>query len=401
MGACFSCESRRNMVAKKCESPFEYSKVDVLHKICDRKFLNGSSDSPVVAKKCSTPFEYSKEDKLHRNRNRRFLNGSSEIASLFSLKGDKGVNQDAMIVWENFGSRADTTFCGVFDGHGRYGHLVAKRVRNFLPMKLSEHWEDSMKSGSNSEIFHSVKETFLDAFKVMDEELRIDPYFDCVCSGSTAVALVKQGQDLIIGYIGDSRAVLGKRDANDACIPVQLTVDLKPDLPAEKKRIRKCKGRILSLRDEPGVARVWLPHVNTPGLTMARVFGDFCLKDFGVISVPEITHRRITDEDEFVVLATDGVWAVLSNEDVVNIVGTCPTRSYAARAVVDAAVIEWRDMHPTSKVDDCAVVCLFLKSDESTNSTAPETYEATNYPYPYKLNRSGTTTTGSGASEEG
>lgn len=40
---------------------------------------------------------------------------------------------------------------------------------------------------------------------------------------------------------------------------------------------------------------------------MARAFGDFCLKEFGVISVPEIFYRRITDEDEFVVLATDGV----------------------------------------------------------------------------------------------
>ena len=40
---------------------------------------------------------------------------------------------------------------------------------------------------------------------------------------------------------------------------------------------------------------------------MSRVFGDFCLKDYGVISVPEITHRRIIDDDEFVVLATHGV----------------------------------------------------------------------------------------------
>lgn len=40
---------------------------------------------------------------------------------------------------------------------------------------------------------------------------------------------------------------------------------------------------------------------------MARAFGDFCLKDFGLISVPDISHRRITEKDEFIVLATDGV----------------------------------------------------------------------------------------------
>jgi serine/threonine protein phosphatase PrpC len=40
---------------------------------------------------------------------------------------------------------------------------------------------------------------------------------------------------------------------------------------------------------------------------MARAFGDFCLKDFGLISVPEVTYRRIIEKDEFIVLATDGV----------------------------------------------------------------------------------------------
>lgn len=40
---------------------------------------------------------------------------------------------------------------------------------------------------------------------------------------------------------------------------------------------------------------------------MARAFGDFCLKDFGLISVPEISCRCLTEKDEFVVLASDGV----------------------------------------------------------------------------------------------
>ncbi|XP_057788844.1 probable protein phosphatase 2C 33 [Salvia miltiorrhiza] len=386
MGSCFSCESRSPL-----PSP------------------------PMVAKKrkvlTRTSFEYGREDRLHRNHNRMFLNGSSEIASLFTQQGKKGINQDAMIVWENFGSRTDTIFCGVFDGHGPYGHMVAKRVRDSLPLKLSAHWEVDMKddeilrkTGNHSEIFHILKESFLKAFKVMDKELRMNTNFDCLCSGTTAVTLVKQGQDLIIGNVGDSRAVLGMRDANNAFVPVQLTVDLKPDLPAEEERIRKCRGRIFALRDEPEVARVWLPHNDTPGLAMARAFGDFCLKEFGLISVPEISYRRITDEDEFVVLATDGVWDVLSNEEVVTIVGTCPTRSYAARAVVDSAVKAWRSIYPTSKVDDCAVVCLFLNSDESTacstNSTTPEEDED-DHPDPNELNRSGTVRTGTGAIEEG
>jgi hypothetical protein len=75
----------------------------------------------------------------------------------------------------------------------------------------------------------------------------------------------------------------------------------------EAARIRKCKGRVFALQNEPEVARVWMPNMNSPGLAMARAFGDFCLKDFGLISVPEISYHRLTDKDEFVVLATDGV----------------------------------------------------------------------------------------------
>lgn len=78
-------------------------------------------------------------------------------------------------------------------------------------------------------------------------------------------------------------------------------------LTAEAERIRKCKGRVFALQDEPEVSRVWLPNNDSPGLAMARAFGDFCLKDFGLISVPDMSYRCVTEKDEFIVLATDGV----------------------------------------------------------------------------------------------
>lgn len=52
---------------------------------------------------------------------------------------------------------------------------------------------------------------------------------------------------------------------------------------------------------------MWLPFDDAPGLAMARAFGDFCLKEYGVISIPEFSHRTLTDKDQFVVLASDGV----------------------------------------------------------------------------------------------
>ncbi|WOL01415.1 putative protein phosphatase 2C 33 isoform X1 [Canna indica] len=325
----------------------------------------------------------SSEEGLHRIPGRMFLNGSTSTASIFTQQGKKGVNQDAMIVWENFGCRNDTVFCGVFDGHGPNGHVVAKKVRDILPLKLRASWKviDESRSvgfeekNKNPKFATTLKDSFIKAFKIMDKELRLHPDIDSFYSGSTAVTLVKQGQDLIIGNIGDSRAVLATRDKNNSLVAVQLTMDLKPNLPREAERIRRCRGRVFSLHDEPDVARVWLPHGDFPGLAMSRAFGDFCLKDYGLISVPEISYRCITEKDEFIVLATDGVWDVLSNKEVVDIVASAPSRSSAARCLVESAVKSWRFIYPTSKTDDCAVVCLFLNTDSSNNSSTPKTQD--------------------------
>ncbi|KAL0402699.1 UNVERIFIED_CONTAM: putative protein phosphatase 2C 33 [Sesamum latifolium] len=411
MGSCLSSESR---------SPGPGSPNGVGKRKGSRRRLGSRSSS----------FDFRREEHLHRTPGRMFLNGSTEIASLYTQQGKKGTNQDAMIVWETQSS------VGFFDGHGPYGHMVAKRVRDSLPLKLSAHWEVNIKSdevlrevslnttgslysedtsllsaddearasvdveetGKQPDVFQTLKESFLKAFKVMDRELRMHANIDCFCSGTTAVTLVKQGQDLVIGNVGDSRAVLATRDENNLLSAVQLTVDLKPNLPAEAERIRKCKGRVFALHDEPEVARVWLPNNDSPGLAMARAFGDFCLKEFGLISVPEISYRRITDKDEFIVLATDGVWnflVILSSFAISCFVtfflfdpifvyiadlgctleqgsggdvGFLRARSNAARTLVESAVRAWKSKYPTSKVDDCAVVCLFLDSNESTAS---------------------------------
>ncbi|XP_010537844.1 PREDICTED: probable protein phosphatase 2C 6 [Tarenaya hassleriana] len=350
-------------------------------------------------------------DGIHQVVGRFVSNSSSEIACLYTQQGKKGTNQDAMLVWENFCSRNDTVFCGVFDGHGPFGHMVAKKVRDTLPFILSTHWKMNLESehtilgnghekpctegGQGNEpitmdeqwcelqpgdgesekfpeMYLPLKHALLKACQQMDKELKMHPAIDCFCSGSTAVTLIKQGKDLVVGNVGDSRAVLATRDQDNSLIAVQLTVDLKPDLPNEAARIQKCKGRVFALQDEPEVARVWLPNSDSPGLAMARAFGDFCLKDYGLISVPDVYYRCLGERDQFVILATDGVWDVLSNKEAVDIVASAPTRATAARAVVDTAVRAWRVKYPTSKNDDCAVVCLFLE-DSSTAMEVSQT----------------------------
>ncbi|XP_010278294.1 PREDICTED: probable protein phosphatase 2C 52 [Nelumbo nucifera] len=328
--------------------------------------------------------------------NRIFANGNSRTSCIFTQQGRKGINQDAMVVWEDFMSE-DAIFCGVFDGHGPHGHLVARKVRDTLPLKLLSFLQsqESRQNGLGNNCFSRKakpdsmdkesekddptedlgslwREAFLKSYKSMDKELRSHPTLDCFCSGSTAVTIVKQGLNLFMGYIGDSRAILGSRDSNGSMVAVQLTVDLKPDLPKEAERIKRCKGRVFALQDEPEVPRVWLPFDDAPGLAMARAFGDFCLKDYGVISIPEFSHRILTERDQFIVLASDGVWDVLSNEEVVEIISSAPTRSSAARILVESAAREWKLKYPTSKMDDCAVVCLFLDGKMDSESEAEE-----------------------------
>ncbi|KAL1216501.1 putative protein phosphatase 2C 1 [Cardamine amara subsp. amara] len=319
--------------------------------------------------------------------NRIIGNGKSRASCIFTQQGRKGINQDAMIVWEDFMSQ-DVTFCGVFDGHGPHGHLVSRKVRDSLPVKLMS-FMNSIKSKQNGtrtskpvsqeavkeesteedKLNFLWEEAFLKSFNAMDKELRSHPNLESFCSGSTAVTIIKQGSNLFMGNIGDSRAILGSKDSNDSMAAVQLTVDLKPDLPREAERIKQCKGRVFALQDEPEVPRVWLPFDNAPGLAMARAFGDFCLKEYGVISTPEFSHRVLTDRDQFIVLASDGVWDVLSNEEVVEVVASASSRASAARLVVDSAAREWKLKYPTSKMDDCAVVCLFLDGKMDSESS--------------------------------
>ncbi|WOL14034.1 hypothetical protein Cni_G22814 [Canna indica] len=314
------------------------------------------------------------------------------IASLYSQQGKKGVNQDAAILCKGYGGE-DGLFCGVFDGHGRSGHAVSRLVRDHLPcLLLSElralqrsNDENEFTDGNDTsstdgetgggsspapELLHEWKEACTNGFNAMDQELMLKPELDCSSSGTTAVTIIKQGKDLIIANLGDSRAVMGAKSEEGQLEAVQLTTDLKPSLPQEAERIRKKEGRVFALKGEPHVQRVWLPTENFPGLAMSRAFGDFHLKNHGVISVPQVTHRRLAGGDLFVVLATDGVWDVLSNEEVVSIVWSSKSNEEASRTLVEAARRAWKSKFPSAKVDDCTAACLFFQERRADIATS-------------------------------
>ncbi|CAA0815605.1 Probable protein phosphatase 2C 34 [Striga hermonthica] len=314
-----------------------------------------------------------KNDLILKNSGIIDVDGSNNLASVFSKRGEKGVNQDCCIVWEEFGCQEDMIFCGIFDGHGPWGHFVAKNVRKSMPSSLLCNWQETLAEASSDPDFDwdsEKKSNRLDIWKhsylktcaAVDQELEQHRKIDAFNSGTTALTIVRQGDIIYLANVGDSRAVFGTTSESGNLVAVQLTVDFKPNLPQEAERISQCQGRVYCLDDEPGVHRVWLPHDNSPGLAMSRAFGDYCVKDFGLISVPEVTHRHITSKDQFIVLATDGVWDVVSNQEAVQIVSTSPDRAKSAKRLVKCAARAWKRKRKGIAMDDISAIVLFFHS---------------------------------------
>uniref|UniRef100_A0A0D9W294 protein-serine/threonine phosphatase n=1 Tax=Leersia perrieri TaxID=77586 RepID=A0A0D9W294_9ORYZ len=137
--------------------------------------------------------------------------------------------------------------------------------------------------------------------------------------GSTAVVALLIRDRLVVSNCGDSRAVLCR-----AGFPLPLSSDHKPDRPDEKARIEAAGGRVVYLNG-PRVRGI---------LAMSRALGDKYLKP-EVICEPDITITERTVDDECLILASDGMWDVISNETASDVARQCledgsPAGSHAA-----------------------------------------------------------------------
>ncbi|RZB98864.1 putative protein phosphatase 2C 6 [Glycine soja] len=88
-------------------------------------------------------------------------------------------------------------------------------------------------------------------------------------------------------------------------------------------------------QNEPVVAQVWFLNSDFSAVALVWAFGHFCLKDFGLIAVPDVSRHHLTGKDEFVVLATDGIWDISSNKNVVLVdIVVSAARSAASQALI-------------------------------------------------------------------
>ena len=113
--------------------------------------------------------------------------------------------------------------------------------------------------------------------------------------------------------------------------------------------------------DDP--PRVWnKDKPPLPGLPCTRSLGDLCGENVGVCAEPEVLVRKVNPSvDQFIVLASDGVWEFLRNRTVCD--GVRKSRGdplVAAQKLADDSYQVWMEMDERS--DDITVICCFLKS---------------------------------------
>ncbi|KAI0822265.1 PP2C-domain-containing protein [Trametes gibbosa] len=230
--------------------------------------------------------------------NGKFVYGVSEMQGWRITMEDA---HTAVLNLDDQTSESETnTFFAVYDGHG--GSAVAQYAGEHLHHRLVQ---DEAYKGKNWQL--ALKNAFLGT----DEDIRSNPKFARDSSGCTAVAaLVTKEGNIYVANAGDSRSVIGiKGEAKP------LSYDHKPQNEQEKNRIVAAGGYI-----EYG-------RVNG-NLALARALGDFDYKKNASLSPeaqiitcnPEIIDHTITAEDEFIIIACDGIWDCLTSQQAVNVV---------------------------------------------------------------------------------
>uniref|UniRef100_A0A5K3FQ13 PPM-type phosphatase domain-containing protein n=1 Tax=Mesocestoides corti TaxID=53468 RepID=A0A5K3FQ13_MESCO len=239
--------------------------------------------------------------------------GNNLRYGLSSMQGWRVSMEDAhCAITQLPGNLKDWSFFAVFDGHA--GALISERCAAELLKRIVDTDEfkkiDPELAPSITEVRQGIREGFL----ALDEDLRNLPEIanGSDKSGSTAVCVLITPNHIFFVNCGDSRAML-IRDGEVGF----ATTDHKPAHPTEKERIQNAGGSVI-------VQRV------NGSLAVSRSLGDYSYKTVRglgptqqlISPEPEITViDRQKDRDQLIVLACDGVWDVMSNEDLCQVVG--------------------------------------------------------------------------------
>ncbi|KAG5493989.1 hypothetical protein JKF63_01822 [Porcisia hertigi] len=337
----------------------------------------GIADAPTPQ-----PVNVSADGKAHEE-SRAFVSSSmsstppsrQSSSTILPLRRHSSIRKTAFVVVD-YGARAEQgtrktmedqhtmlsegiPFFGVYDGHG--GTQCAEYLRDHLHGLILGH----------PEVRTNPEKAIVDGIVEADRAFLTRSESETNESGSVcAVALIIDDK-LVVGNVGDAEVVLS-RDGKPIVLTVRHNISSNP---SEEERIRSVGGKVCH-------HRVGHPNYNPAVVSLAvtRAIGDagFKLAKYtdgklsGVIATPETSVTRLTDEDEFLVIGCDGLWDVMTYEEVVGFCYQRFQRGEPAQCIAEKLVQAALTKGSTDNVTAMLVHLTRREGSMSTREFVPE-----------------------------
>jgi protein phosphatase PTC1 len=226
--------------------------------------------------------------------------------------------EDFSKIVDNFMNNKTKGLFTLYDGHG--GCDPVKYVKERMPEIISKFIE------KNETENNSIENALINSFHKIDEELK---FYDSENSGLTATVLLitpdymnKGARTIFTANVGDSKCIL--ITSNEV---KQLSYDHKCSDNSEVERIRETGGVVFS-------GRVF------GQLVLTRALGDHAMKKYGVISTPYISKYVIEDNYKYVIIASDGLWDVILEDEVFKLSQEIKKTEEFAKTLVENALLK-------------------------------------------------------------
>ena len=251
-------------------------------------------------------------------------------ASVHANQGPRNYMEDTYFISK------DGVFFGVFDGHGGSGvsNFLQEATYDFLVRNIAS--QGSFLGHSSKSLYgKDIPSAATTAFAELQGIIAAEPKYDY--EGSTAVCVLLDNDKIWSVNVGDSRAVLCRGGQ-----AVDLTEDHKPNSDTERARIIALGGVVewFGWQDADGrpVESMGSWRVNG-NLGLSRAMGDR-LEAPCISAEPDVRCKyRVASEDQFIILASDGLWDVFSSQEAVDFVKEALTSNIKSSEYGDATAM--------------------------------------------------------------
>uniref|UniRef100_A0A0E0H2S6 protein-serine/threonine phosphatase n=1 Tax=Oryza nivara TaxID=4536 RepID=A0A0E0H2S6_ORYNI len=280
-----------------------------------------------------------------------------------AMQGYRSTMEDAHATIENLDAPTNTSFFGVYDGHG--GSAVARMdemLRNQAASKeLTEY-------GSGNEYWRTAGRSWLRCAPCVQGPVYCGP----LAEGCTACVVLIRNTQIVVGNAGDARCVISRNGQ-----AIALSNDHKPNFPEETQRIVAAGGSVSFSRGSHRVNN-GIAVSRAIGIAYMFVGGDLSYKNNKKLRPeqqlltcsPEIRADQLTDDTEFLVIACDGVWDVLANQAVVDFVRLHLNNGVELSVICESLLQEAITRDPPSTDNMSVILVRFLHPEGNRGARA-------------------------------